>query len=265
MQKSKKIAIIVSIAVAALLCIGLLIAFILNATQIESPPTQNVSNTEPTFNENLLDMINGTSSTTTENLPQEAANENQLPQQPLNNADNQQFGENNATGNPHEFSDERILANIDQNRAKATAISFIKGFLTYNEQILKTNAYKPAWVEYVFINEQSGPLIKQRMNDAWTANTSTYSGIYSAVTDVQVDDIYVSHNTHDNAVSISLTCIIDENQGDPGDMDWAIVNTDRVHYAVYMNSDLKVVDVRRQDAKTLNSNIFGASSNGVRQ
>lgn len=160
----------------------------------------------------------------------------------------------------HESEDALILSNVNQALAAQRAVDFIRAFCSYNTETLRSGAYKSSWGSYVHVTSDMGTLLTQHMNERWIANTSTYPGVYHLVTAAVADSVYVSHATHNDTVAVSLTCIIDENQGEPGDMDWNIVNTVEAHYAVYMDADLNVVDVRRQDAKTIAGNIFGTIS-----
>lgn len=162
---------------------------------------------------------------------------------------------------PYALNDSAILNNINQEQARQTAQNFLNSFMTYDTNSLKNNEYKNSWMSYVLVCSDNGQLLRTRLNDQWSRNVSTYDNVYSKVTDIQVDSIYVSHVTHENVIAASITCVIDENQGNPGEMEWEIVNTNRVHYSVYLNNDLKIIDVRRQDAQTLNTNIFNYVSN----
>lgn len=166
---------------------------------------------------------------------------------------------------PYAQRDEMILGSIDQNRARDVALNFARCFLTYDTASLRANAYRGSWISDVIYNEANSALLRAHMTDEWTANTATYDGVVSRVTDIAVDSLYVSHETHGDTVAVALTVILDENQGMPGEMDWEYVNTNRVHYAVYLNKDLKVIDIRRQDAVTLLTNITNLGGSGLIQ
>lgn len=260
MSKMQKIAVIIIAVIAAIILI--VSCSILSSGMLDAPESVEPDNTNVLVEDNeTFDMGNGSSSVTVEEIEDTQTTElDSIIVQDTDNDEEPQYSD--TSGNPNDFSDELILDNVNQEKAREVAEGFARGFLTYTTDSLKTNSYKPSWVNYVMVTDDTGNLLKTRMNDAWTRNVSTYNGVYSAVTDVKVDNIYVSHTTHDNIIAVSLTCIIDENQGEPGDgVDWEIVNTNEVHYAIYLNSDLQVIDVRRQDAKTINSNIFNMESN----
>lgn len=261
MSKMQKIAVIIIAVIAAIILI--VSCSILSSGMLDTPESTEQDNTNVLAEDNEnFDISNGSSSVMIEEIEEDTqpTESDAIVVQDDDNVEEPQYSD--ISGNPNDFSDELILDNVNQEKAREVAEGFARGFLTYNTDSLKTNSYKPSWVNYVMVTDDTGNLLKTRMNDAWTRNVSTYNGVYSAVTDVKVDNIYVSHTTHDNIVAVSLTCIIDENQGEPGDgVDWEIVNTNKVHYAIYLNSDLQVIDVRRQDAKTINSNIFNMGSN----
>lgn len=252
---NKKMVILVAIVVAVFL---LLIGGLLLINSIsEEVPDENINISQDAYDDsddlNLNDVGQaGSSSVTSPDVIAEGggnANANVSAQDIYESIGGDSY--------PYGYQDSIMLSNVDQEKAKEIATRFARNFLTYDTASLRANNYKQGWVGDVQICNMNGDLLEAHMMDLWQTNTASYDNVYSHVTDVTADSVYISHGTHDDTVAVALTVIIDENQSQPGDMDWEYVNTNRVHYAVYMSSDLKVLDIRRQDGITLAYNIFG--------
>lgn len=274
MSKKKKIIIAGAIA-AATIALGIVVFAMSQLSVSQDGDWQgNVAaenaNRQDGSDTNMFDDAHGQYSSTSDTIPapsdSNATSSEGLPNERTaeEGSMNDEDAYNSRPGY-HTYKDDLALSNINQEEAKRVASNFLKNFCTYNADSLKNNVYKSSWISDVMTTDDMGDLLKQRMNDAWSYNTSTYKEAYSALTNVTVDSVYISHAAHNDVVAVALTAIIDENQGEPGDFEWSTVNTNKVHYAVYLNQDLKVVDIRRQDAKTLNFDIFNSAGNGLYQ
>lgn len=265
MHNKRNILIIAVVTIAILLVAACLFVLFSNSGQPEDTVVTNTSSNmdtqdDPEFDEGQFNA------TTSENIGADTIVEVE-PTPIEGESPNDQATSNEGTGmrSPTAFADSQILSSIDQDKAKQLAVDFVTQFLTYDATSLSNGQYKAGIARFVASDTNSSALLRQHLNDQWSRNMGTYPEVYSRLTDVAVDDVYVSRRDSNPTVAVSLTCIIDENQGVPGDMEWEYVNTDRVHYAVYFNQNLQVIDVARQDGKTLNFNIFNYGPSGIIQ
>lgn len=248
---------VVIIAAVVVLIIGAIVfvnvSGITSSDNVAEENTTSVSPGEANTNSTL--NMNEQSTTVTEITDEDDETEVEvIESEEVIEVDEEETTSNTSSSSGYTSSDAIKLASIDQDKLKTLACEFLTAFLTYDATSCASGNYVASWSGYVTSDALAGgsTLIYKHGLNSWNTAVSTYSELYSYVQGVEAKSVYVSHITSDDdEIAVRCLVVLDENQGEPGDMDWEVVQTNEMSYAVYFDANYKVTNVVRQNGRTI--------------
>lgn len=260
-RKHKRLTIAIVVFVIVIITVVIsLVALKQNANQnADQPDIRNV-NVAVNMNEN---MAHGDSSSTDSNTGNANAS--------------QSFG-NNSSNSSSKASDNAISENdrsqdrglsqeaktaqarndtIDKEQANSVGEKFALAFLEYDSTSIGDGSYKNNFMQYVNSGAARTGLLSQHMDSKWLAACATYPEYHSHIVSHSIDGDPIYSATSSGLILVTFKARIEANIGNPGEfVDWQQVNRYDITYGVYLTpNDYKVVDIKKQESKLVDSNI----------